>query len=430
MTRRCLVIADDLTGAVDTGAQFARRGLNTLLVLGLEGEIDFSGYPEREVLVVSTHSRGLSPEEAFRRVSLLFDSYRQDLFPIVYKKIDSTLRGNIGFETDAVLSKTGLSAAFLTPAFPEQGRVVVGGIHLVRGIPLSLTEISRDAVSPVKESYVKSVLEKQSRRRIGNVDLVRVASGGESLRQAVEEIVKQGIQIVIFDAATREDLARVAEAGFEREQIPLFIGSAGLAEEVAGGLASERTSRRFSGHEGPGPARHVFIVSGSASRVSHEQLNRVEERMKLPSFRIDRSFVEGDSRGRLPLEESLARQVSGALVRGRVILKVTEERMLSGDPEGATLPARITESLGLLAGSALEKSGLDAREIVLVLFGGDSALSVLTRLRVKEVEIEGEVLKGIGIGLVKGGKWHGLRLVTKAGGFGGEDTLERIIETF
>jgi uncharacterized protein YgbK (DUF1537 family) len=282
----------------------------------------------------------------------------------------------------------------------------------------------------VKESYVKSVLEKQSRRRIGNVDLVRVASGGESLRHAVEEVMKQGIQIVIFDAATREDLARVAEAGFEREQIPLFIGSAGLAEEVAGRLASERTSRRFSGHEGPGPARHVFIVSGSASRVSHEQLNRVEERMKLPSFRIDRSFVEGDSRGRLPLEESLARQVSGALVRGRVILKVTEERMLSGDPEGATLPARITESLGLLAGSALEKSGLDAREIVLVLFGGDSALSVLTRLRVKEVEIEGEVLKGIGIGLVKGGKWHGLRLVTKAGGFGGEDTLERIIETF
>jgi uncharacterized protein YgbK (DUF1537 family) len=282
----------------------------------------------------------------------------------------------------------------------------------------------------VKESYVKSVLEKQSRRRIGNVDLVNVASGGESLRRTVDHVIKQGIQIVIFDAATREDLAHVAEAGFEREQRPLFIGSAGLAEEVAGRLAAERAPRRLSGEEGPGPVRHVFVVSGSASRVSHEQLNRVEEGMKLPSFRIDRSFVEGDSRRRLPVEESLALRVSEALARGRVILKVTEERMLSGGPEAATLPARITESLGLLAGSALEKSGLDAREIVLVLFGGDTALSVLTRLKVKEVEIEGEVLKGIGIGRVKGGKWRGLRLVTKAGGFGAEDTLERIVETF
>ncbi len=430
MARRCLVLADDLTGAVDAGAQFARRGLSTLLVLGQEPKADLSRYAEREVLVVSTHSRGLSSGEAFRRVSFLLDGYRPDLFPFIYKKIDSTLRGNIGSETDAILEKTGLSPAFLTPVFPEQGRVVVGGILLVRGRPLSLTEASRDAVSPVRESHVKSVIGEQSSRRTGTIDLVRVASGGEALKQAIDESLRQGVQILIFDAVTREDVAHIAEVGFETNKTPLFIGSAGLAGEVAKRLAPERKPSRFMKERRLEGFPHLFIVSGSASKVSHEQLNRVEEGMRIPSFRIDRFFVEGESNRRVQLEEDCVHRITAALGKGPVILRTSEERMLPADSEGPALPLRITESLGQLSASVLEKASLDARDLVLVLFGGDTALSVLNCLRVEEVEIEGEILKGIGIARVNGGRWHGLRLVTKAGGFGKENTLEKILGIF
>ncbi len=346
MPHRCLIVADDLTGGADAGAQFARKGLNTLLILTHESKVDFSKYPDREVLVINTHSRGLPPEEAFRRVSLLLEDYPKHLFPIVYKKIDSTLRGNIGYETDAILKKTGLSLGFLTPAFPEQDRVVVGGIHLVRGKPLSLTEISSDAVSPVKDSYVKNLIEKQSTCRVGSVDLIRVASGGGTLNKAIDEALDQGIQILIFDAVTRRDLEHIAEAAFERNESLLFIGSAGLAEEVAKKLATGRKFSRSLRQKALKPVQHILIVSGSASRVSHEQLNYVEEAMQIHTFQMDQSFLTGDKNHRLAMEEGFIQQISRAFIQGTVILKTTRERMPTVDSEGLPVPSRITESPG------------------------------------------------------------------------------------
>ena len=137
---RCLVIADDLTGAADTGVQFVIRGLDTCLI-SPDGDrpIDFSRYRKRDVLVVNTHSRGLSAHRASERIAILLKDYRQDPFGLVYKKIDSTLRGNIGSEIDALMEKTGLSVGFVAPSFPEQKRSLLGGIMLVDGTPLSLT---------------------------------------------------------------------------------------------------------------------------------------------------------------------------------------------------------------------------------------------------------------------------------------------------
>ena len=108
--KRCLVIADDLTGAADTGVQFVIRGLDTCLI-SPDGArpIDFSRYRKRDVLVVNTHSRGLNARQASERIALLLKDYRRDPFPLVYKKIDSTLRGNMGSEIDALMEKTGLS---------------------------------------------------------------------------------------------------------------------------------------------------------------------------------------------------------------------------------------------------------------------------------------------------------------------------------
>jgi uncharacterized protein YgbK (DUF1537 family) len=168
MTPRCLLIADDLTGGADTGAQFAKRGLSTLLISFKEGHtIDFSQYPKRDVIVINTDSRGLRPDKAFGLVSGFLKNYDRELFPIIYKKIDSTLRGNIGYETDAILEETNISMGFMTPAFPEQERTVVDGVLMVRGKPLSLTEAASDAAAPVRESRVSKLLEQQTSHKVG-----------------------------------------------------------------------------------------------------------------------------------------------------------------------------------------------------------------------------------------------------------------------
>jgi len=132
MVQRCLLIADDLTGGADAGAQFAKRGFSTLLISIKDSpRIDFSKYNDRDVLVVNTDSRGLTPEKAFSLVSNLLKGYDKEIFPIVYKKIDSTLRGNIGYEIDAILKETSGSLCFMAPSYPEQNRTLVGGILIV-----------------------------------------------------------------------------------------------------------------------------------------------------------------------------------------------------------------------------------------------------------------------------------------------------------
>src|SRR4030066_1868354 len=125
MSQRCLLIADDLTGGADAGAQFAIRGFRTLLLsIKTDIQIDLSKYDQQDVLVVNTDSRGLKPDKAYALISNVLKNYREALFPIIYKKIDSTLRGNIGYEIDAVLEKTNGALCFVAPSYPEQNRTL------------------------------------------------------------------------------------------------------------------------------------------------------------------------------------------------------------------------------------------------------------------------------------------------------------------
>lgn len=425
MSQRCLLIADDLTGGADAGAQFAKRGLRTVLISLKEGTpIDLTQYVSEDVLVVNTDSRGLPPDKANHLVSSVCREYDRSLFPVVYKKIDSTLRGNVGFEIDAILRETGIPICFLTPAYPEQNRTLVNGILMVGGKPVAFTEAASDAASPVQESHVPKLLQDQSRHNIGKIELSHVTAGSEHLRETVGEERNKGNKIIIFDAATRQDLRNVAEVGFDLDKRPLFAGSAGLAEEVARKFSPiERSSRTLKSTK---PCSHVFIISGSTSSVTHEQLKQLERR-DLVSFELSKSFLTKDRRDLDAVEGEFISNVSGALTKGHVILKTCSERLLSRGSGTAPIHHRIAKRLGEVALSVLKEFHLDISEFALILTGGDTAMSVLNLLQTEGMEIDGEILKGIVIGHLIGGKWDGLKVVTKAGAFGEEGALWKII---
>lgn len=425
MSQRCLLIADDLTGGADAGAQFAKRGLRTVLISLKQGtQIDLTQYVSKDVLVVNTDSRGLPPDKAIRLVSSLCKEYDRNLFPIVYKKIDSTLRGNVGFEIDAILKETGIPVCFLTPAYPEQNRTLVNGILMVGGKPVASTEAARDAASPVQESHVPKLLQNQSRYNIGKIELSRVTAGPEHLKETVGEERKKGNKIIVFDAATRQDLRNVAEVGFDLDKRPLFVGSAGLAEEVARKFSPiERSSRTWKSTK---PCSHVFIISGSTSSVTHEQLKQLERR-DIVSFELSKSFLTKDGPDLEAVKRDLISNVSDALTNGHVILKTCSQRLLSGGPETAPIHLGIAKKIGEVVLSVLKESHLDISEFALILTGGDTAMSVLNLLKIEGMGIDGEILKGIVIGHLIGGKWDGLKVVTKAGAFGEEGALWKII---
>lgn len=423
--QHCLLIADDLTGGADAGVQFAKRGLKTLLVPFRKGNADLlAARPAQEILVINTITRGIPPTEAVHTLTGLLKNFDPKRFPILYKKIDSTLRGNIGSEIDAILRETNLPLCFLAPSYPEQGRVLVGGIMMVGEKPLALTEAARDTASPVQESHVCKLLANQTSLSIGTIDLTHVASGKEALRRVVEREQRAGRRIIIFDAVSRQDLATIAEVALSMETVPLLAGSAGLAGEVARILVPRQVP---IGPERQRTFQRVLIIGGSASAVTHAQLQRLQDR-GLPSFELPKRLASGNDGIEIEGRRKLARLLGSALTGGSAIFRTFTERWTGNGNGDADIPQRIA---GVMAGvtiEALQEARVNAGDLALILTGGDTALGVLQLLDYEGIELEGELLEGIVRGNLQGGPWDGLTIVTKAGAFGKEDALVRIME--
>lgn len=422
--QQCLLIADDLTGGADAGVQFAKRGLKTLLVpLRSDGD-QLAARPAQDVLVINTITRGLSPTEAIDILSGLLKGFAHKRFPILYKKIDSTLRGNIGVEIATILQETNLPLCFLAPSYPEQGRVLVGGIMMVGEKPLALTESARDAASPVQESHICKLLANQTSLSIGMIDLTHVASGKEALRRVVEKEQRAGCRIIIFDAVSRQDLATIAEVALSMETVPLLAGSAGLAGEVARILVPGPVQ---IGPERQRTFRRLLIIGGSASAVTHAQLQRLQAG-GLPSFELPKSLVSGNGGTEIEGRRQLVHLLGSALAGGSVIFRTFTERWTGNGNGDAEIPQRIAGTMAGVTLETLREARIDAGDLALILTGGDTALGVLQLLDYEGIELEGELLEGIVQGNLRGGPWDGLTVVTKAGAFGKEDALVRIVE--
>ena len=119
MPVRLGVIADDLTGANDTGVQFARQGARTIVPLDWHDLASLGRHAD--VLVLCTNSRGLPPGAAAQRAKLAAQALRKARVAAIYKKIDSTFRGNVGAELDAVLDVYPARLTILAPSFPPGG---------------------------------------------------------------------------------------------------------------------------------------------------------------------------------------------------------------------------------------------------------------------------------------------------------------------
>src|SRR5512133_2900134 len=148
------IIADDLTGAVDTGVQFARHGLETLVLL------ESVETPSSEVIVITTDSRDEPTVEAYRRARA---AARVMGGRFVYKKIDSTVRGNVGAELDGLMDELAIPRALVAPAFPATGRTTLNGIHMVHGVPLAESSFAADPLWPATESHLPTLLARQTR---------------------------------------------------------------------------------------------------------------------------------------------------------------------------------------------------------------------------------------------------------------------------
>lgn len=156
-----LMIADDFTGALDTGVQFAASGVETRVVVGMDGVLSLPA-PEVRVLVVDAETRHMAPEAACAVVESLTRQAVDLGVQYIYKKTDSALRGNIGAELTALLRASGEKRLPFLPAYPQVGRTTVGGVHLVNGVPVAESVFGQDPFEPVRHSSVAELIAEQS----------------------------------------------------------------------------------------------------------------------------------------------------------------------------------------------------------------------------------------------------------------------------
>src|SRR3989442_2354398 len=214
------ILADDLTGACDTGTLFAGEAAGPVTVWPQPP-------PAAVVRVVDTETRALGAREAARRIEALAGTALPTRY---FKKIDSTLRGHVGVEAHALMRVLGTSCALLTPAFPAQGRTVIDRILMIDGRPIAETTLGRDPEFRATTSNVVDLLRRDLDRPLAWIPIDQVRDGIESLTARLKRLAGA---VAIADAETDDDLAALVEAALALKVPPLLVGAAGLGPALA-----------------------------------------------------------------------------------------------------------------------------------------------------------------------------------------------------
>jgi len=415
---RLAIIADDLSSATDCGAQVVRSGLSVVVPLG--------GYSlpiqarAAQVVSVDTDSRSLSAESAYAKVKAATQQLVADGWTHFYKSVDSTLRGNLGAEIEAVLDVVKPDCTVIAPAFPKYGRTTVDGVQHLHGRPLHETEFGTDPTAPVKDADIARRLAEGSRRTAGRLTLNQLCAGPTQIKSAIQGLLADGVELVVVDIAEQDDLEQICVGLSQSGLRIVWVGSTGLAEFVPLAFGVASTSNPLD-QDRAIDSRPALALVGSASETTREQLRHAQTNNKLNIIYLDATrLIQNDSIS-AELEQAnsslLTATDSGHDVA--LVVRSSRDEIAATQQLGAKLnlsPAQVAQRIvdGLAqVGSRLVREG---RISGIVATGGDTANALCNALKAQALEILGEVEAGIPIMRLLGER--SLPLVTKAGGFG------------
>jgi uncharacterized protein YgbK (DUF1537 family) len=380
-----VILADDLTGAADCAARCRAAGMAATIYLRPPDAPLPPG-----VVALTSDSRHLLTQQAAERVRAMATALGSRAGAATwYKKIDSTLRGHLGVELDAMLDALAQRWAVVCPAFPAQGRGLHHG-HLVC------------APSPAHPAHLPTLLAQQSRRVVAAVPLEDVRAGVGPLAAQLARQAQQA-HLLVVDSLTDDDLRTVVAAVEQALPDALLCGSAGLIGALAAARAGEAAWRAGDTSPalpppGPGPA---LLVVGSGSAPAHRQIAYLR-----------RQRVATLEAGSGPIPD-----------RADDLLLHLPEPPPDAALEGAAARAHATE-LAVTALAAIAR----VRPALLVLSGGDTAIAVLQRLGIERLEVLRELLPGIPLTWGVDRQGHGYHVVLKAGSFGDDTTLAILLK--
>ena len=405
--RQRAVIADDFTGACDVGIQFTKHGMSTSVILDT-----LRAKSSAVVFVQDTETRNKTKTFAYQKVRDFCRRCKQAGIEVAYKKIDSSLRGNLGAELQAFVDVF-KRPIVVCPAYPEYERAIVKGHLLIRRIPVDKTKFGQDPMSPVRSSDIGTVIGCQTTEKIAKIPLSSVRKGSSSLTQTIRRFKQNGIRIILADATNRTDLKNIAAACLQSRAIP--CGSAGLAEEVAAIIQPRHPK--------------IMVLSSSTNEATLKELQRSARSTQTLLIRAKTALLTGTSR-RLEISR-IRRLAEQGLMSHDIILICSAFYQKDFDPD-VVLQASVSKRFGdpIASGLAAAVSSLavSGRVDAVLLTGGEMAAAFLRSVKASELRLEKEILSGIPFSTVTLNHGGSLKVVTKAGGFGSRGSMRKILD--
>lgn len=406
-----VIIADDLTGASDTGVKYKKSGFRTMVETeyGEENRWDDQWLKQYDVLSINTNTRLADSKDAYLRVHRLTKQVLGLEPEYIYKKIDSLLRGNPAAELNAVMDAAHSDLALVVPSFPENGRTMTGGI---------LTSPGNTPIDVIK------AFADNSKRSVCSIDLSEIAKGKSSLQKLILQKQQEGVQILVFDSEDDHDLQIIQSASQSLgKKRTIYCGSAGFAKH----LSSTKTGTRVPAR-GNDANRPILIAAGSRRTETAIQIKRLSGFYHAPMIVLDVSKISGDKESQQREIRNCAKKLSAAILEHHPVLILAVSSLFAKQlPRSAQKPdcdeMSYAEALGRIVKEVSDITGFQA----IVSTGGDTSLQICNSMNAIGIELYDEILSGIPIGRITGGDADGMTIVTKSGGFGDSDAFIRIV---
>lgn len=418
------VIADDLTGGNATGVRLVKQGFKAATVVHSASVPSGDDY---DVLILDTDSRYMKKEVAQGRINRAMTELTEWGATLFSKRIDSTIRGNIGIEIDQMLEHLDDNAvSVVIPSFPESGRIVIGGYLLVDGIPAQETFVSKDPVTPITQSYVPAILAEQTKHPVGFIGLADVLNGGDAFLEVFKTNIKEGNRVIVVDAVTNEQIEDVAEVLALQKEVTIVPADPG---PFTAAYSRAVTKQKID-------QTRILVSVGSATTLTGQQLEYLTEKTNANPVYVNPELLASYTD---TWEKEVERATKAALEAGKeeLILIVTTHRpgqklvnlkakALQENTSEEALAKRITDGLAKI--SRLVLSSEDLTFSGCFTSGGDVSASLCAIGQANGIALNDEVLPLAAYGTFVGGYFDKLPVVTKGGLVGDKTSIYTCIK--
>ena len=414
--QKYIVIADDLTGSNATCSLFKKIGLRAASILKLQGDINY----DVDVISYSTASRGLDKEEAYKKVSEAIKILKNKDVLVYNKRIDSTLRGNIGTEINAMLDNLEDDRiAVVIPSYPDSGRIVVNKTMLVNGVLLENSDAGKDPKTPIKTSCVESLIQKGIKYSSTYFTLSDIEQPIEEIVKKIQEAIKKS-RVLIFDAVNNEDIIKISKAIIHSDINIITVDSGPFTLYYSKELQKKNHLEK-----------KILMVIGSVTATTKKQIEYIlqEEDIFLVKMKVE-DFFEKETC--LKEIERVIAYIKKGIASYDLFLVTTspigDEKKADLQKLAENLNTTVEEISKIIANTLTETIVKILKETQkfegIYSSGGDITIALLEKLKAIGVEIREEVIPLAAYGRIIGGDFPNLKLVSKGGMVGDEKTIK------